>query len=180
MALIYRSHCKLMSLAELLGGVLLLSGRSDAVSLFWMSHRYVHVVTQWSIRVWTSVLCQSCSVYLGSVSPLKPKSLQWLCVEIPADSLRCWNLLYALKLVVIRNESCFHCHRLDHPKPPSKIPPSESIQSIARAKYFICCGFLLLHSFPVGTMWSPRCVLPAWASSFPSHHALNLNCLPIS
>lgn len=52
----------------------------------------------------------------GSVSPLKPKSLHWLCVEIPADSLRCWNLLYALKLVVIRNESCLHCHRLDHPK----------------------------------------------------------------
>lgn len=65
-ALIYRSHCKVMSLAELLGGVLLPSGSSNAVSLFWMSHHYFHVVTQWSIRVWTSMLHQSCSTYFGT------------------------------------------------------------------------------------------------------------------
>lgn len=117
---------------------------------------------------------------LGSGSPLEPESPHWLYAEIPLDSLRCWNLLCALKLVAIRNESCFHCCHLDHAKLPSKLPPSESIQNVVRAKYFICCRFLLFCSFPVRTMWSPHCVLPAWASSFPSHHALNLNCLPIS
>lgn len=92
----------------------------------------------------------------GSGSPLEPESLHWLYVEIPVDSPRCWNLL-----VVIRNESCFHCCHLDHLKPPSKILPSKNIQSIARAKCFICCRFLLLRSFPVETMWSLHCVLPA-------------------
>lgn len=29
-------------------------------------------------------------------------------------------------------------------------------------------------------MWSPQCVLPGWISSFLSHYALILNCVPIS
>lgn len=166
---IYRSHCKVRSLAKLLGGVLT-SGSPDAVSLFQMFCGYFHVVTHGVSRCGLNMLCQSCSAY----SRIWITPWAWISVHL----LGCSNLLCALKLVAIRHKSCFHCCQLDHTKPPSKLLPWESAQNTVIV--LCCCRYLLLLSVTVGIMWSPHYILPAWASSFPSHHALNLNCLHMS
>lgn len=74
---IYRSHCKVKSLAELLGGVLT-SGSSDTASLLQMLCGYFHVVTHGLGRCGLRCCVSPALHTLGSGSPLEPESLHWL------------------------------------------------------------------------------------------------------
>lgn len=157
-------------LCKLLGGVLT-SGSPYAMSLFQMLHGYFHIAALGlSSRGCVSLLCilwdLGHPMSLSLCTGFKQRSCALAGVQQPALCSKASGNKEWVLFPLLSSTSCQTTLKVGVPR--------ESVQNIVIVKYFICCRFLLLCSVSVGIMWSPYYILPAWASSFPSHHALNL------
>lgn len=115
---------------------------------------------------------------LGFGSRLEFESLHWLQTEIPAHLLGCCNLLCALKLVAIRNKSCFHCCYRDHTKPTKTSSMRKCSEHCDNEVLYLLQVTFTLFCFSWNNVVSPLCssilgfllaISPCFKFKLPSH-----------